>query len=79
MLRPEQIRCGALAGAGAAPIGRVTATPFYGHDATVSLVLEGAPGQADGREILARAAGGALPAVGDRVAIAVDRSALIYP
>jgi iron(III) transport system ATP-binding protein len=77
MLRPEQILC-RQAGApavGDGPRGRVLSTTFYGHDATARIALEGE----DRREIVGRAAGHQLPAVGDRVAIAVEGTALAFP
>jgi iron(III) transport system ATP-binding protein len=77
MLRPEQILCAEPdASTGSlAPLGRVLSTAFYGHDATARIALD----HPHGREIVARAAGHLLPAVGDRVAIAVEGSALAYP
>jgi iron(III) transport system ATP-binding protein len=77
MLRPEQILCrepGAAAGA-TGPFGRVLSTAFYGHDATARIALEGG----DRREVVARAAGHLLPAIGDRVELAVEGTALAYP
>jgi iron(III) transport system ATP-binding protein len=77
MLRPEQILCAEpdASTSSVAPRGRVLSTAFYGHDATARIALE----HPDGREIVARATGHLLPAVGDRVAIAVEGSALAYP
>jgi iron(III) transport system ATP-binding protein len=77
MLRPEQIVCRApdAAASNGGAHGRVLSTAFYGHDATARIALEGG----DGREIVARAAGHQLPAAGDRVAIAVEGTALVYP
>ena len=77
MLRPEQILCQAspAAAAAEAPRGRVLSTSFYGHDATARIALDGP----ERREIVARAAGHLLPAVGERVAIAVEGTALAYP
>jgi iron(III) transport system ATP-binding protein len=77
MLRPEQILCRE---AGAAttddgPTGQVLSTSFYGHDATVRVALDGP----ERREIVARAAGHLLPAVGQRVAIEVEGTAIAYP
>ena len=77
MLRPEQILC-REAGASAAedgPTGRVLSTSFYGHDATARVALDGP----ERREIVARAAGHLLPAVGRRVAIEVEGTAVAYP
>jgi iron(III) transport system ATP-binding protein len=75
MLRPEQILCG---GSGAAdaegPCGRVLSTDFYGHDATARIVLD----DPNRREIVARAAGHLLPAVGDRVEVTVEGTALAF-
>jgi iron(III) transport system ATP-binding protein len=74
MLRPEQILCREPDPAAdpRGPLGRVLSTSFFGHDATARIALEGP----DRREIVARAAGHALPAVGERVAIAVEGTAL---
>ncbi len=72
MLRPEQILCAnPLAGA---PRGRVTATRFYGHDATVEVSLLDAPGP----PVTARAAGHRTPAVGEEVSLRVEGSALVF-
>ena len=77
MLRPEQILCreAGLAAADDGPTGRVLSTSFYGHDATARIALDGP----DRREIVARAAGHLLPAVGRRVAIEVEGTAVAYP
>jgi hypothetical protein len=72
MLRPEQIQCRAADGEGA--LGRVRSTEFYGHDAVARVALgEGGP------EILARAAGHALPATGQHVCLIVEGTAIAYP
>jgi iron(III) transport system ATP-binding protein len=76
MLRPEQILCHEPGAEDPdQPRGRVLSTAFYGHDATARIALE------DGgdREIVARAAGHLLPAIGGRVAIAVEGTALAFP
>jgi len=77
MLRPEQILCQGWSRATGAegPRGRVLSTAFYGHDATARIALD----DPDRREIVARAAGHLLPAVGEQVAIAVEGTALAYP
>jgi iron(III) transport system ATP-binding protein len=77
MLRPEQILCAEpdAATSSLAPLGRVLSTAFYGHDATARIALE----HPDGREVVARAAGHLLPAIDDRVTVAVEGSALAYP
>ena len=77
MLRPEQILCQAPTASTdpGLPLGRVLSTAFYGHDATARIALD-RPGD---REIVARAAGHRLPAVGDRVAVSVEGTALTYP
>jgi iron(III) transport system ATP-binding protein len=77
MLRPEQILCreSTAPASHEVPRGRVLSTTFYGHDATARIVLE----NPDSREIVARAAGHLLPAIGDRVEIGVEGSALVYP
>jgi putative ABC transport system ATP-binding protein len=72
MLRPEQILCRADEGR-PGPHGRVLSTAFYGHDATARIALE-----ESGREVVARAAGHLLPKIGERVAIAVDGTAMAY-
>jgi iron(III) transport system ATP-binding protein len=75
MLRPEQILCHAPDPAGPEhPFGRVLSTSFYGHDATARIALD----NAEGREVVARAAGHLLPAIGARVEIAVEGDALAY-
>jgi iron(III) transport system ATP-binding protein len=77
MLRPEQILCREADASPAedGPSGRVLSTSFYGHDATARVALDGP----DRREIVARAAGHLLPAVGRRVAIEVEGTAVAYP
>jgi iron(III) transport system ATP-binding protein len=77
MLRPEQILCRKAADAAGheGPTGRVLSTSFYGHDATARVALDGA----EPREVVARAAGHLLPVVGQRVAIAVEGTAIAYP
>jgi iron(III) transport system ATP-binding protein len=76
MLRPEQILCQTSTAADAVrPRGRVLSTDFYGHDATARIVLD----DPDRSEIVARATGHQLPAVGDRVEVAVEGTALAYP
>jgi iron(III) transport system ATP-binding protein len=76
MLRPEQVLCREPAAAPslAGPFGRVLSTSFFGHDATARIALEGR----ERREIVARAAGHALPAVGERVSISVEGTALAF-
>jgi iron(III) transport system ATP-binding protein len=76
MLRPEQILCHepGTAGGPGGPCGRVLSTAFYGHDATARIALD----QRDGGEIVARAAGHLLPAVGDRVEVAVEGTAVAF-
>jgi iron(III) transport system ATP-binding protein len=71
MLRPEQILYGPpLPGA---PCGRVIATRFYGHDATVEIRLSGEAGTT----VLARAAGHLVAAVGEEVSLRVQGTALV--
>jgi iron(III) transport system ATP-binding protein len=72
MLRPEQISCHDRPLTGS-PRGRVTATEFFGHDATARISL------ADGLEITARSVGHRLPRVGDEVSIVIEGSARVYP
>jgi iron(III) transport system ATP-binding protein len=73
MLRPEQIRC--REPRDGAPRGRVLATQFFGHDATARVSLE----NPECPEIIARAVGHRLPAVGDEVSLVVEGTALAYP
>jgi len=62
LLRPEQLRLDGPAGGVAAVVRAVT---FYGHDASVGLVLEGDVA------VTARVSGHGVPAVGDTVRVAV--------
>jgi iron(III) transport system ATP-binding protein len=72
MLRPEQITChDRLDGS---PGGRVTATEFFGHDASARIAL----GDREGLEVSARCAGHRLPAIGDEVSIVVEGTALAF-
>ena len=73
MIRPEQIR---LSADGPGIPAHVTASTFYGHDATVELSLddsETAP------RLLARVAGAAPPAVDTAVTVHVAGPVLVYP
>ncbi|HEY2216791.1 MAG TPA: ABC transporter ATP-binding protein [Solirubrobacteraceae bacterium] len=72
MLRPEQILCDEPLDD--APRGRVVATAFYGHDATVEVSLLDRPGLS----VTARAAGHRVPAVGEQVSLRVEGSALVF-
>jgi iron(III) transport system ATP-binding protein len=74
MLRPEQITCRSRPMRGA-PRGRVTATEFYGHDATASISLDDRPDV----KVTARTVGHLLPRIGDHVSVLVEGSALAYP
>ena len=84
MIRPEQIqiavldpsaghiedeRCGAL----------VEAVNFYGHDARLSLRLEGAAASQANGSLYARVPGYRAPAVGTRVRVWVDGDVVAYP
>ena len=71
LLRPEQLRLGAPAGA--APQARVRSIDFYGHDSRVWLDLP------DGATVIARLDGSELPAVGQEVGITVVGAALPFP
>ena len=73
MLRPEQITCHDRPPDGS-PGGRVTATEFFGHDASARIAL----GDRDGLEVCARCAGHRLPAIGDEVSIVVEGTALAF-
>jgi iron(III) transport system ATP-binding protein len=72
MLRPEQIAC--RPPSPELPRGRIVSTEFYGHDATVRIVLTdiAAP------QIAARAAGHALPRDGEEVSLHVEGTALVF-
>jgi iron(III) transport system ATP-binding protein len=71
MLRPEQISCHDRP-LDHAPRGRVTATEFYGHDASARILLPSGP------EILARCPGHRLPSPGTEVSILVEGTALAF-
>ncbi len=73
MLRPEQILYGEPGGAG--PRGRVLATEFFGHDATVRIALE----DPTAPQVSARGAGHRLPQVGEQVSLHIEGTALAYP
>jgi iron(III) transport system ATP-binding protein len=75
LLRPEQILCREPGASHAGPLGRVLSITFFGHDATVRILLE----DADRRQIVARSAGHQLPAVGEQVAVVVEGTAVAYP
>jgi iron(III) transport system ATP-binding protein len=77
MLRPEQILCHepSSPASGEEPRGRVLSTAFYGHDATARIALAGG----EQLEVVARAAGHLLPAIGAEVAIAVEGTAVVFP
>jgi len=73
MLRPEQILCREPGAEG--PRGRVLATEFFGHDATVRIALE----DPTAPPVSARAAGHRLPQVGEQVSLQIEGTALAYP
>jgi iron(III) transport system ATP-binding protein len=73
MLRPEQISCHERLLDGF-PRGRVTASEFFGHDASARIALGGS----GGLEITARCAGHRLPKVGEQVSIVVEGTALAF-
>jgi iron(III) transport system ATP-binding protein len=73
VLRPEQLHC-CPPGDGVAAEGRVVATEYYGHDGTARVRLDGGA-----TEVTARCAGHRLAAVGERVAVAVEGRALLFP
>jgi iron(III) transport system ATP-binding protein len=70
LLRPEQLRLGAPAGAVQA---RVRSVDFYGHDSRVWLDLP------DGGSVIARTEGADVPAVGQDVGITVIGAVLPFP
>jgi iron(III) transport system ATP-binding protein len=70
LLRPEQLLL--VPAEDARPVARVLDVSYYGHDATVRLVLE-----ADGHLIEARVLGGDLPTRGDVVALDVRGSVTV--
>jgi iron(III) transport system ATP-binding protein len=65
LLRPEQLRLSAPAGAPGAVVAQVGAVDFFGHDARVRLAVPGAGA------VSARLEGGDLPSAGDQVAVTV--------
>ncbi len=69
MLRPEQLRLGSNG-----VTGMVTDRQFYGHDATVSLTLDGSD-----ERIIVRTDGSHVPMVTQRVSVTVDGSARVFP
>jgi iron(III) transport system ATP-binding protein len=73
MLRPEQVSCHDRLLDGS-PRGRVSATEFFGHDASARIALHGH----HDLEVVARCAGHRLPSVGDEVSIVVEGSALAF-
>lgn len=86
MVRPEQIQVaphdGAEGGArNDACRADVEAVTFYGHDARLSLRLEGAsaPMGGGGDIVYARVPGYRVPAVGTRVRVSVDGEIVAYP
>jgi iron(III) transport system ATP-binding protein len=74
MLRPEQISCHERSLPGA-PRGLVTASEFFGHDASARIAI----GDRDGLEITARCLGHRLPQLGDEVSIAIEGTGLAFP
>lgn len=62
VIRPEQL---VLSGDGVP--GTVTAVNYYGHDGTARIILDGCP-----NEVVVRLTGSALPAVGERVGVALS-------
>jgi iron(III) transport system ATP-binding protein len=70
MLRPEQLRLSPPMAA--APVARVRAVDFYGHDSRVWLDLP------DGGSVSARLDGADLPSAGDDVSISVRGAALAF-
>ena len=71
LLRPEQIEL--LAPTAQGTPAEVVEVSYYGHDATVRLLL------ADGEHVVARVDGPELPPVGTCVRLAVRGPALVYP
>ncbi|MGH7049106.1 MAG: ABC transporter ATP-binding protein [Acetobacteraceae bacterium] len=75
MIRPEQIRL-VPSGEFADAHARVSGITYYGHDASVSLVLSGV---AESPELLARVAGHMCPRVGEEVGIRVEGAVTAFP
>jgi iron(III) transport system ATP-binding protein len=74
LVRPEQIRLGEPAAPGAPPVeAEVTEVRYYGHDAAVALHLS------DGRSLVARVSGHAVPALGDHVTVSVQGPVVAVP
>ena len=74
LIRPEQIR---LSAAGTAPLtGTVTDSTYYGHDASVRLILDDAPGLPP---LTARVSGHAVPAPGACCGVWIDGAVVTYP
>ena len=73
MVRPEQILFESHATPGAAE-GQVLAVTYYGHDASVAVLLD-----ADAEPVMARVAGHMAPEQGARVWLSVQGPAMAYP
>jgi len=73
LVRPEQIRLGSIAQAGVA--ARVCGVTFYGHDASVSLLLTG---EDQPRTVTARLAGHASPEPGTEVTLTVSGDVVAF-
>jgi len=73
MVRPEQIRFVATPNA-EAPCARVVAVTYYGHDASVRLVLA-----SEAEMIASRVPGHRAPKPGDEVRLSVEGAVMAYP
>jgi iron(III) transport system ATP-binding protein len=71
MIRPEQIR---VVAAREAPLARIAAVTFFGHDASVEALLA-----SDGQKVTLRVAGHLAPKIGMDVRLSVDGSVMAYP
>ncbi|MGH6988334.1 MAG: ABC transporter ATP-binding protein [Stellaceae bacterium] len=74
LVRPEQIMLGASAEAGVP--ARIRGVTFYGHDASVSLLLSGCGGSLS---VVARVAGHLSPATGTEVTLSVAGEVVAFP
>jgi len=74
LVRPEQIRL-VPAGEAADARARVSGVTFYGHDASVSLVLRDAP---EIPELSARVAGHVCPRLGEEVGLRIEGSVTAF-
>lgn len=74
LVRPEQIRL-VPPGESADALARVSGVTFYGHDASISLVLREAT---DAPELIARVAGHMCPRIGEEVGVRVEGPVTVF-